>query len=147
MPMCEITIRSEGHEFLTIALFGRSHLGATDYWDGNWVTASVKVHVGGFQGSVGGDLRAEELAAFRAALVVVEESLRGVAEFTTMEEWLLIRVEGDRRGHMVCRCVLRDEPGIGNTLTCTLASDQTFIRSTVTELSAAVRAFPVIGRP
>lgn len=145
--MCEIAIRSEGGEFLTLTLFARTHLGATDYWDGNWVAASVKVRAGGFQGTVGGDLRAEELVAFHAALGVVQDSLRGVAEFTTMEGWLSIRVEGDGRGHLVCRCIIRDEPGTGNTLTCTLASDQTFFRSTVAELAAAVQAFPVIGRP
>lgn len=54
---------------------------------------------------------------------------------------------GDGRGHMACRCVVRDEPGIGNTLDCTLATDQTFTRTAVAELAAVVRAFPAIGRP
>jgi hypothetical protein len=31
--MCEVTIRCEGGGFLTIALVGRSHPGASDYWD------------------------------------------------------------------------------------------------------------------
>jgi hypothetical protein len=145
--MCEVAIRCEGGGFLTLTLIGRSHPGASDYWDGNWITASVEVQAGGFRGSVRGHLRAEELAAFYYQLARLQESLRGTAEFATREGWLSIRVEGDGRGHMVCRCVVRDEPGVGNTLDCTLATDQTFTRATVAELAAAVQAFPVIGRP
>ena len=144
--MVEVAVRCEGGEFLTIAVVGRSHL-ATDYWDGNWVTAAVEVQAGGFRGAAGGHLRAEELADFHRQLAQLQESLRGTAEFTTMEGWLSIRVEGDGRGHMACRCVLRDEPGIGNTLDCLLLTDQTFTRSTVAELAAVVQAFPVVGRP
>jgi len=143
--MCEVAIRCEGGEFLTITLIGRSHAGASDYWDGNWVWAAVEVQAGGFHGSVGGDLRAEELADFRDQLARLQESLRGTAEFTTMEGWLSIRVDGDGRGHVAFRCVVRDPPGVGNTLDCTLATDQTFTRTTVAELAAAVREFPVIG--
>ena len=111
------------------------------------MTASVEVQAGGFRGSVGGHLRAEELVAFHGQLARLPESLRGTAEFATMEGWLSIRVGGDGRGHMECRWVVRDEPGIGNTLDFTLATDQTFTRSTVAELATAVQAFPVVGRP
>ena len=114
--MCEVAIRCEGGEFLTITLVGRSHPGASDYWDGNWVTASVEIRAGGFRRSVSGHLRAEELATFHGQLARLQESLQGTAEFATMEEWLSIRVEGDGQGHMECRCVIRDQPGIGNTL-------------------------------
>jgi hypothetical protein len=145
--MVEVAIRCEGGGFLTIAVLGRSHYPAADYWDGNWVTAAVEVQAGGFRGSVGGHLRAEELADFHAQLVRLQESLRGTAEFTTMEGWLSIRIEGDGRGHMACRCVVQDEPGIGNTLDCSLATDQTFTRSTVAELAAVIQAFPVVGSP
>jgi hypothetical protein len=144
--MCEVAIRCEGDELLTITLLGRSHPSATDFWDGNWVSAAVEVQVGGFRGSVGGHLRTDELAAFHDQFARLQESLRGTAEFATMEGWLSIRVEGNGRGHLVFRCVLRDEPGVGNTLDCTLATDQTFTRATLAELAAAVQTFPVVGR-
>src|SRR5438067_1705785 len=144
--MFEIAIRGDGGGFLKIALLGRSHPNANDYWDGNWVRAAVDVHVGGFQGSVGSDLRAEELALFLDQLSQLQKSLRGTAEFETMEQWLSIRVTGDGRGHMDFRFVIRDQPGIGNTLKCMLATDQTFTQATVVELAAAVRAFPVVGK-
>jgi hypothetical protein len=118
----------------------------TDYWDGNWVRAAVKLQVGGFRGSVSGDLRAEELARFLDQLAGLQENLRGTADFETMEQWLAIRVSGDGKGHMEYRCVVRDKPGIGNTLDCTIDTDQTFTRETVAQLAAAVREFPVIGQ-
>ncbi len=145
--MCEVAIRCEGGDFLTLTLLGRSHPGAADYWDGNWVRAAVEVKAGGFRGSVGGEFRAEELALFHDQLARLHQSLRGTAEFATMEQWLSIRVTADGRGHMEFRCALRDQPGIGNTLDCTLATDQTFTRSTVRDLGTAVQAFPVIGKP
>jgi hypothetical protein len=143
--MCEIVIRSEGDDCLTIALLGRSHPRATDYWDGNWVRAAVEVAAGGFRGKVGGDLRADELARFHEQLVRLQQSLRGTAEFETMERWLSIQGTGDGKGHMEFRCTVRDQCGVGNTLACTIASDQTFVRSAVKALAAAVQAFPVIG--
>jgi len=145
--MCEIAIRCNGGDFLTITLLGRSHPGATDYWEGNWIRAAVEVAAGGFRGSAGGDLRAEELAQFYDQLTRLQQSLRGTVEFETMERWLCIRITGDGNGHMEFRCTIRDQPGIGNTLDRTLATDQTFTRNTVMELGAAVHALPVIGKP
>jgi hypothetical protein len=147
MSMCEVIVGSDGGSFLKITLIGRSHPGTSDYWDGNWIRAAVEVKAGGFRVSVDGDLRADELAQFLDQLTRLQESLQGTAEFETMEGWLSIRVIGDGRGHMEVRCVIQDEPGIGNTLNCTLASDQTFTRTTLNQLAAAVQALPVIGRP
>jgi hypothetical protein len=145
--MCEVVIRGEGEEFLGMTLLGRSALGAGDYWDGNWVKALVDVHVGGFRGSVDGDLRAEELLRFHRQFELLQQSLRGHAWFETYERWLSIHVAGDGRGHMEVRSVIRDQPVMGNTLDCILVTDQSFTRATVAALAAAVRRFPVIGEP
>jgi hypothetical protein len=144
--MCEATIRCEGGEYLTITVHGRSFPGCTDYWDGNSVRASVELSVGGFRGSVSGELRTNELKAFHQQLVRLQESLEGTAELETMESWLSIKASGDGCGHMSFRCIIRDQPGIGNTLECLLSTDQTFTRPTVAELSTIVKAFPVIGQ-
>jgi hypothetical protein len=144
--MYEITIRREGGDFLTIRLWGRSRPEAEGYWDRNWITAGVDVQVPGFTASVGGQLWAEELASFHKELTRVQDSLRGTAELVAMEDWLRIRVEGDGRGHMTCWCFVKNERG-GDTLSCCLATDQTFTRFTLAELAAAVEAFPVKGKP
>ncbi len=145
--MCEVSIRCERGEFLTIVVQRRSNLDCTDYWDGNWVVVKVDVSVGGFRGSMTGDLRTDELARFLEQLVQLQVSLQGTAEFQTMEDWLSIRASGDGCGHMTFECTVRDQPGIGNTLEFLLATDQTFTRSTVAELAAVVKRFPVIGSP
>jgi hypothetical protein len=64
-----------------------------------------------------------------------------------MEGWLSIRAEANGRGHIRFKCIIRDEPGIGNTLDIESATDQTFTRSTRAQLAAVVKALPIIGRP
>jgi hypothetical protein len=142
-----VTVCGEGGDLLTLTILGRSHPGAADYWDGNWLAAAVQVRAGGFSGSVGGDLRADELAALFPQLRQVQESLKGTADFETMERWLSVRFSGDGRGHLVCRCVVRGQSDGGNVLEARIATDQTFLRRTVEELAAVVEAFPVIGSP
>ena len=144
--MYEVTICCECDEYLKLTVHGRSHPGCTDYWDGNWVRASVEVSVSGFRGSVSGELRADELKAFHKQLVRLQESLHGTAELETMESWLSIHASGDGCGHMAFRCVIRDQLGIGNTLECLLSTDQTFTRSTVAELTTMVKTYPVIDK-
>jgi len=144
--MCIVRVGGERSEFLTITLLGRSHPAASDYWDCNWVRAVVEVNAGGFRGKVDGDVRADELEAFRRDVALLNESLSGVAHFTTMEEWLSISATGDGHGHVELSCEIRDQPGIGNTLAFRLALDQTYLRPLVAQLAQAVLAFPVIGR-
>ena len=147
--MAEYVIHFGGAEaeYLKLTLWGRSAPDATDYWDGNWFVCNADVAAGGFRGAVSGDLRTEELASFAVQLGRLQESLWGEAEFDTMEDWLSIRITGDGRGHMELRCRLQDRPGDGNTLEFALAIDQSFTRSSLAQLAAAVRAFPVVGSP
>lgn len=146
-PMHEVVIRSNSDDYLKISFLGRSHPETADYWDGNWIQATVELKAGGFRGSVSGDLRADELVCFVDQLASLQELLSGTAEFETMEHWLSIKVTGDGCGHMEFCCVIRDEPGIGNTLEFTLTTDQTLTETTVAGLAAAVQAFPVLGTP
>ena len=145
--MCIVRVGGERSEFLAITLLGRSHPAASDYWDGNWVRVVVEINAGGFRGKVDGDVRADELEAFRRDVALLDESLSGVAHFTTMEEWLSIIATGDGHGHVELSCEVRDQPGIGNTLAFRLALDQTYLRPLVTQLTHATLAFHVIGRP
>jgi hypothetical protein len=77
----------------------------------------------------------------------LQESLQGNAAFETMEHWLSIRVTADGKGHMTFRSIIRDRPGTGNILDCTLETDQTHTRTTVIQLREAISKFPVIGTP
>jgi hypothetical protein len=134
-------------EHVRVEFVQRTHPSATDYWDGNWVAVRVRVRVGGFDARAQGDLRADELASFHRDLVRLHASLAGEARFTTMEDWLSLRLVGDGRGHVEVRGQVRDQPGIGNLLDFGFKLDQTDLQGALSELEAVCRAFPVVGAP
>jgi hypothetical protein len=116
-----------------------------DYWDGNWLNAAVTIAAGAFRGSYEALLRTDEFVRFRDTLRTLYEKLGGTAAFDSMEEWLVIHVEGDGRGHFTAKCEARDTPGRGNKLTFELAFDQTELPSMLRELDELTTRFPVRG--
>jgi hypothetical protein len=124
----------------------RSHT-ARDYWDGNWVDSSIKIRAGGFSGSFGASLRAEEFKSFRDQLAKLYSLDTSNAEFTTMEEQLRIHVNGDRLGHYTAECSAIDRAGIGKRLSFELEFDQTDIPSILAGLDSIIESFPVVGSP
>ena len=134
-----------GSECVRIKMLRRNHPTATDFWDANWLSVRVQVRAGGFEGRANGDLRAEELAAFRDGLARLHQTLKGEASFETMETWLSLRVTADGLGHMQVRGEVRDAPGTGNRLTFALALDQTDLPELLEGLDAICREFPAVG--
>ncbi len=120
---------------------------ANDYWDGNWVYATVKVAARAFRGEFEAQFRAEEFVLFRDKIHVLYETLKGGAKFETMEGWLAIDIQGDGKGHFHAACMAVDEPGIGNRLTFGLDFDQTEVPEILRGLDAICAAFPVVGKP
>lgn len=118
---------------------------ATDYWDGNWVYATVRIRVGAFRGEYEALLRTDEIAHLRAGFGQLHTELSGTATFESMEEWLKISVVGDGRGNFVAACQARDQPGIGNTLRFELRFDETQLLPLVASLNEVLAAFPVRG--
>lgn len=140
-----IVIGSVAGEHVAIVVTRREFPEASDYWDGNWVYATVRISVGGFRGEYEALLRTTELASFREGLTRLHADLRGTAAFESLEEWLRIHVEGDGRGHLVAKCEARDQPGTGNTLRFELRFDQTEVPPVLASLDAVLVAFPVRG--
>ena len=134
----------EHAEYIALNVSGRGYPNATDFWDANWLICTVEIAVGAFRGWVDSMIRTEELEGFRGQLLRLHDGLHGEAEFATMEEWLSLRLIGDGRGHIEARCQLGDEPGGGNTLTCRLSMDQTFLPPLMRELSELLNAYPVL---
>jgi hypothetical protein len=143
-----VLIGREQTDHVSIRVLGRMHPGADDYWDGNWLVAPVEVVAGGFSGTVGSGLRAEELAAFRCQLEDVYRSLKGSAKLVSMEDWLEIVVEIDSVGHLEIRGRACDRPGIGNVLSFGIAGlDQSDLPAMISALEDVDFSFPVIGSP
>jgi hypothetical protein len=120
---------------------------ALDYWDGNWVWATISIVAGGFRGEFQAQLRTEELVRFRDELRSLHEKLVGRAKFDAMEEWLAIDIVGDGKGHFHADCVAVDMPGNGNRLTFGIDFDQTDLPEMLRGLDDFTKSFPVVGAP
>jgi hypothetical protein len=140
-----IVLGTERGEHVSVLVTRREFPEATDYWDGNWVYATVRIRVGAFRAEYEALLRVDEFASFRAQLGTLHTKLNGAATFDTMEHWLRIDVEADGRGHFLAQCEARDEAGVGNTLRFELAFDQTELPPTLAALDSVLAAFPVRG--
>jgi hypothetical protein len=132
-------------EYVEVWVISRSP--EPDYWDGNWLSCKVSLAAGGFGGRYDANLRTEELEQFHSEVQALYDSLIGVAHLRTMEEQLTLELEGDGRGHILCRGEGRDRSGTGNVLRFELALDQTQLFGTMVQLSELLTRYPVRGSP
>jgi hypothetical protein len=144
--MCSIRIGEYDGEFVSLTLHGRTHLAASDYWDGNWVNCTAEAVVGAFRGRLDRSIRTDELEAFRQQIGGLYERLTGDAILASMERWIRVQVTGDGRGHFEARCRLCEDLMSGNALEFTLCFDQTYLPPLLRQLDRALESYPVVGR-
>ncbi len=121
--------------------YERSLIG--EYYDDNWLAVEIRVRVGGFHGKAQAAILTSELVSFALELHPLFETLKGSAEFKTMEEQLSLRLEGDGRGHIELTGEVEDRAGIGNRLHFTLKFDQSELKASIRELEMVTSEFPV----
>jgi hypothetical protein len=146
-PGLKVVIGTNEDDQLVITVTGRMHPGRTDYWDGNWLVTPLELRVGGFTGRIMAALRANELLSFRDQLRTLYDTLTGQATLDSIEHWIHLDFEGDGAGHVAVKGMVKDEPGMGNTLRLSLDLDQTFLPMILEQLDEVDRAFPVLGHP
>jgi hypothetical protein len=144
--MCVIRFGGEEAEYLTLTIHARKGLDTADYWDGNWLYCTADVSAGPFRGSVTSTIRTDDLSRFLPRLEDLYQRLQGEVRFDTMEDWLDVRIVGDRRGHVEVGGRLCDVNTLGNVLEFRLSFDQTYLPAILRQLRAALEAFPVVGR-
>jgi hypothetical protein len=144
-PGDRFQIGSNRAEQLLVKVISRSSAG--DYWDGNWLTCEVRLYAGGFRGNFQANLRTDELERFAAQVRTLYDDLKTPALLEPMEEQLVLRLEGDGRGHVYCRGEARDVAGTGNLLRFELQLDQTQLFATMVQLSELLNRYPVRGSP
>jgi hypothetical protein len=144
---CAFRIGSSNRAHVNVSPTRRENPEAADYWDGNWVFATVTIAAGAFRGSFDAQLRTDEFRRFRDQLRPLYEKLTGRAIFDPMEPWLRIEVEGDGKGHFHASCKADDQPGVGNKLSFGIDFDQTELPDILKGLDAICEAFPVVGSP
>ena len=134
-------------EYLDVQILRRSWPEASDYWDGNWLVARVRIAVGAFSGSFEASFRTDDLSRFRSEAATLYEELKGAARFSPLEEQLLLEMTCDKAGHVFVDAQARDVAGTGTRIIFELDMDQTELKVLVGQLDAILDNFPVVGSP
>ena len=141
MPSFSLGDSESGKVVVTVCNYERSVTG--DYYDDNWLSVRVKVSAGAFSGKFDAAFLTGDFVDFREQLVSLYDSLKGEANFATLEEQLSIRVVGNGRGGLSISGEAIDQPGVGNKLIFEFALDQTSLVSLLGELNEIISLFPV----
>jgi hypothetical protein len=131
------------HERIEIEVLQYERAPVGEYYDDNWLTSRIRVRAGGFRGQVDAAVLTAEFSTFLTALRPLHETLRGTAEFSTMEQQLRLRLTGDGKGHIELAGEVADQPGIGNRLHFILQIDQSQLGASIHELERVTAEFPV----
>lgn len=143
--MSLVLIGASGGEHVAIDVLYRADPDATDADDGNWLESEIAIRAGAWSGRFRAALRAEDFPAFRKQLAALYRDLAGVAGFSTMEEWLTLKLVGDRHGHISIEGEAIDVCGIGNRLLFHFAIDQSYLPAAIEQLEGIEQAFPCRG--
>ncbi len=140
-----LRLRGDSGQSLELRLIERMNPTSSDRWDGNWLRARILVRAGGFSADVTASLRSDDFPPFRDAVAQLDRTLKGSAEFRTIESWLALELEGDGRGHVELRGELVDWPGSENRLHFHIELDQTALAPLLRSLDEVIARFPVVG--
>ena len=131
------------HEKIEVELTGYEREPTGEYHDDNWVRGNVFISVGGFKGNYGAGFLTDEFSRFLEELQHLYKTLKGTAEFNTIEDQLYIQASGDGKGHISIKGVAADDTGIGNRLNFNFEIDQTDLSSTIGQLKMVAKYYPV----
>ncbi|MYW97736.1 hypothetical protein G3I59_45800 [Amycolatopsis rubida] len=144
--MHTVTFGAARGDRLVIAVHGRAHPGADDFWDGNWLVSPIEIVSGGFTARLAAGLRANELREFRRELAACAES-GGSARLTSLEDWLDLTVTV-ADGRVEAEGVAVAEHSSGNRLSFRLEGiEYARLAEAVAGLSAIEASYPVLGLP
>jgi hypothetical protein len=131
------------HERIEVDVLRYEREPVGEHFDDNWLTVSIFVQAGGFNGKIRAAIFTDELTLLLKQLQTLYETLAGTAEFITMEGQLYLLFRGDGKGHIELEGKLVDRPGIGNRLHFTLQFDQSQLGASIRELEKVTSEFPV----
>jgi hypothetical protein len=141
-----IMMFSFGHSKLKrieVEVLGYERAPVGEFWDDNWLRAEIQVAAGGFRGHATAEFITSELSKFLSELRPLFETLKGKAEFSTIEEQLKLQLVGDGKGHIALTGEIADQPGIGNRLLFAFEFDQSQLGASIHELEQVTSRFPV----
>jgi hypothetical protein len=130
--------RSDDHVLLTVR--GRLY---PEGDDADWLWTSLRVRVGGFGCQQEGNLRAEELRAFRAALEALVDGTASSATLATEDRWFAIELASASETAVEARFDVRDESSPPTELCCGIADlGRASLIATIESLVDVERAYP-----
>lgn len=136
---------TDGPDIIKVEPLKWTHTDAELDWDKNWIHSQITIKGGAFRGQFYCDLMTTDFELFKRELKKLYDSLKGRAEFKTLEGQIHIKIEGDGLGHFSVDCDVMDKAGIGNRLNVEMAFDQTQIPDFVRQLDKIVKQFPIQG--
>ena len=134
-------------EFVEVTLVGRTIPDATDFWDGNWLNARVRVSSHGLRGSVDAQLRVDELRALIADLTELYRTLAGQVEFWPMEPHLKLTFQMGEGEGLAVFVELQPDLADPARMMFELRVDQKSIPGIIAQLAADLEPFPQVGQP
>jgi hypothetical protein len=143
--MLSFSLGGSDCEKILLTVHGYERALTGDYHDDNWLTVAVQINAGAFSGKFDAAFLTNDFVSFLAQLRGLYDSLKGEANFSTLEEQLSVRVTGNGHGSIVVEGEAIDQPGIGNKLVFKLAMDQTNLLPALSELDEIVSRFPIRG--
>ena len=127
-------------ERLTISVTGYEGEPSDDY---AWMGVVVSISAGYFSGKFPASFVSQELAEFYRQGMILYETLKGSAEFSTLERQLGFILTSNSLGHIELKGEARDVAGTGNTLKFSLTFDQTQLRSSLAQLAELLSIYKV----
>ena len=143
--MCTIILGHKTGDQLAIHVLSYTYPDSNDKWDGNWLNATIEITSGAFRGATETRLRTDEFERFLQELELLSSSLKGSAEYNSMEEWLSIKITGDGMGHLSAQGRIIDKHSDGNELKYLIQFDQTGLPQLLSGLKKLMATFPVRG--
>lgn len=139
-------IGQDSTNYIKIIVLSRTFPNANEYWDGNWCNCYVEFNFCIFKGSFKVSLRSDEFRNFYNQIKTLYDNLSGNAKFKTLENQVLIELEGNIKGEIKISGHLMDEAGIGNKLNFHFTIDQTYLPQILLQIENILKNYPVITK-
>ena len=141
--MNSFTISGPQDNYISISVNGFERNPNGDYHDDNWLAVTVSVKSGVFTGEFEASFVTYEIKNFSIQLKELYSSLNGKAVFTTLEKQLYLSLNGNGTGQIEISGVATDKLGGFNKFEFTFESDQTYLATSIRQLSNVTSNFPI----
>jgi hypothetical protein len=138
------TIQIKGHDgsvSIEVSRFERPN--AIDHSDANWLSSTIEVNAGPFNGRYAATLTTHDLVAFSAELEAVLAGKNPKAVFATDEGWLSLEITVNSRGGAQVAGEAVCDRGPKAKLSFSFETDRTCLTKASQSAADIVAAFPV----